>query len=165
MSTKDFLQRYSTPFTTGLFAISLVSGVALFFHVGSTWFRGMHEVLSMALILPFVFHIWRNWHGFAAYFRRAPMWISLAVCLLATLPFLGVVGGEGGSDPRAVVFGAIGGADVAAVAALAKTDAATVVSRLTAAGVREVAATDTMSSIAERSGRDAFDIVAIALKP
>ena len=58
---KSILYRYATPFTTGLFLVSLVSGVALFFHVGPAAFHGMHEWLSMVLILPFVLHMWRNW--------------------------------------------------------------------------------------------------------
>ncbi len=43
--------RYATPFITGLFLVSLISGIALFFHVGPGGFHGMHEWLSMLLIL------------------------------------------------------------------------------------------------------------------
>jgi hypothetical protein len=43
----DFLNRYATPFITGLFLVSLISGIALFFHVGGALFHGMHEWLSM----------------------------------------------------------------------------------------------------------------------
>ncbi len=42
-----FLARYATPLTTGLFIVSLVSGIALFFHWGGAAFHGMHEWLSM----------------------------------------------------------------------------------------------------------------------
>ena len=52
---------YATPLTTGLFLASLISGIALFFHIGPSGFHGMHEILSMVLILPFVLHLWRNW--------------------------------------------------------------------------------------------------------
>jgi hypothetical protein len=60
----SILSRYATPLITGLFIVSLVSGVALFFHLGSAWFHSMHEWLSMVLILPFVLHIWKNWRAF-----------------------------------------------------------------------------------------------------
>ncbi|MGE8104358.1 DUF4405 domain-containing protein [Allorhizobium sp. NPDC080224] len=56
----NILSRYATPFTTGLFLISLISGIALFFHLGTAAFREMHEWLSMVLILPFVLHLWKN---------------------------------------------------------------------------------------------------------
>jgi hypothetical protein len=46
------IQRYATPLITGLFIVSLVSGVALFFHVGQAYFHGMHEWLSMILASP-----------------------------------------------------------------------------------------------------------------
>lgn len=58
---KPLLLRYATPFISGLFLVSLISGIALFFHLGNATFRGMHEWLSMVLILPFVLHLWKNW--------------------------------------------------------------------------------------------------------
>ncbi|MCB1455931.1 MAG: DUF4405 domain-containing protein, partial [Nitratireductor sp.] len=57
----DLLSRYATPFISGLFLVSLISGIALFFHVGPSGFHGMHEWLSMVLIAPFVLHLWKNW--------------------------------------------------------------------------------------------------------
>ncbi|MBC7147236.1 MAG: DUF4405 domain-containing protein [Thioclava marina] len=81
------LNRYATPFITGLFLISLISGVALFFHWGSSWFRGMHEWLSLVLIVPFVLHIWKNWRAMMNYFKRAPMFLALAISLVAALAF------------------------------------------------------------------------------
>jgi len=57
----NLLNRYATPFITGLFVASLVSGVALFAHIGTGAFRDMHEWLSIVLIVPFILHLWRNW--------------------------------------------------------------------------------------------------------
>lgn len=85
---KSLLQRYATPFVTGLFLVSLVSGIALFFHLGTSWFHGMHEWLSMVLILPFLLHVWRNWRAFTNYFRHVPMMVALAVSLLAALYYV-----------------------------------------------------------------------------
>ena len=70
---QTFINRYATPLVTGLFLVSLISGVALFLHWGSGWFHGMHEWLSMVLILAFVLHLWKNWRPMTAYLRRAPM--------------------------------------------------------------------------------------------
>lgn len=81
------LSRYATPLTTGLFLISLVSGVALFFHFGTSAFREMHELLSMVLIAPFLLHIWRNWRPFVSYFKRPPMAIALGLSLAAGIAF------------------------------------------------------------------------------
>src|SRR3954463_6656648 len=57
----SLFHRYATPLTLGLFAVSAVLGVALFFRVGQSVFHGMHGWLSLALLLPFTLHVWRNW--------------------------------------------------------------------------------------------------------
>ena len=51
------LSAYATPFVTGLFLISTISGLALFFHVGPRGFRGMHEWLSLVLLALY----WHPW--------------------------------------------------------------------------------------------------------
>jgi len=81
------LNRYATPLITGLFLISLVSGVALFLHWGSAWFHGMHEWLSLALILPFGLHLWKNWRPVTTYLKHPPLWIALAGSLVLALAF------------------------------------------------------------------------------
>ncbi|MCB1441261.1 MAG: DUF4405 domain-containing protein, partial [Nitratireductor sp.] len=102
-----FLSRYATPLTTGLFLVSLISGIALFFHIGSQYFHGMHEWLSMILIVPFVLHIWRNWRAFLTYFKRPPMAIALALSLAGSAAFvypaLTQEGGRRGPPQFAVV--------------------------------------------------------------
>ena len=57
---KSFVNRFSTPLTLGLFAISAISGMALFFHLGQGVFHSMHEWLSMVLLAPFAFHLWKT---------------------------------------------------------------------------------------------------------
>ena len=46
------LYRYATPLITGLFLVSLISGLALFLHIGPGGLHPMHEWLSLVLILP-----------------------------------------------------------------------------------------------------------------
>ena len=52
-----FMHRFATPLTTGLFVVSAVSGIALFFHWAPTAFHTMHVWLSMVLLLPFILHV------------------------------------------------------------------------------------------------------------
>ncbi|SCM74007.1 putative Membrane protein [uncultured Pleomorphomonas sp.] len=167
MSAKETLFRYATPLTTWLFLISLVSGVALFFHVGNRYFHAMHEILSMALIVPFGLHVWRNWRTLMGYFRRSAMWISTAVCLAAAVAFAyaGAGEGRGGGNPRMAAFGALNNASVTALAALARTDEATVTGRLEAIGVEVTSAEDTVAGLARASGRDGFELLNAALAP
>ena len=162
MSVRDILMRYATPLTTWLFLISLVSGVALFFHVGNAYFRAMHEVLSMALIVPFGLHVWRNWRTLLGYFRRSAMWVSTVVCLAAAAA-MASAGAGGGGNPRMAVLGVLDGASVTALAALGHTDADTVIARLEALGVEVTSAEDTVSALAKASGRDGIELIGAAL--
>lgn len=83
----SFIGRFATPLTTGLFAVSTISGVALFFHWLPGAFHGMHEWLSMLLLLPFALHLWKNWGALMGYARRRTLALPLAGCLVAALPF------------------------------------------------------------------------------
>lgn len=164
MSFKDVLMRYATPLTTWLFLISLVSGVALFLGVGNQYFREMHEIMSLFLIVPFGLHVWRNWRTLVNYFGRSAMWISTVVCLVAAGAFAYEgAGASSGSNPRMAAFGALNNASVTALAALARTDEATVTERLKAIGIEVKSAEDTVASLAKASGRDSFDLLGAAL--
>ena len=92
----SLVSRYATPLITGLFLVSLVSGIALFFHLGGAAFHGMHEWLSMVLIVPFALHIWKNWKPMTAYLKRMPMALSLALSVVAAAVFFLPTGGEAG---------------------------------------------------------------------
>lgn len=83
-----FLHRIATPLTTSLFLVSLVTGLALFFHLGPGGLHPAHEWLSLALILPFALHLWRNWRAFIFYFRKPAMALALGLGVLATAIFL-----------------------------------------------------------------------------
>lgn len=98
---QSLASRYATPMMTGLFAVSLISGVLLFFHLGPGAVHGMHEWLSMVLILAFALHLWKNWRPMVVYFRKAPMALSLALSVLAAaLFFLPSAGGAEGGPPQ-----------------------------------------------------------------
>lgn len=159
-----FLNRYATPLTTGLFLVSLVSGIALFFHWGGATFHGMHEWLSMVLIAPFLLHIWRNWRAFLTYFKRPPMGLALGASLAAAVAFAvpTLTGGDrGGVNPRAVI-GLIGNGTVAQVAPLVGHTPETLVSALKEKGI--VATADqTLATAAEAAGKSSIDAVAAVM--
>ena len=158
------LDRYATPFVSGLFIVSLVSGVALFFHVGQAAFRGMHEWLSMVLILPFIFHMWKNWRPLLAYFKRAPFWIGSAVSLVAALAFAwpamtgAATGGRGGPPPLAFMNTVLAN-PASEVAPLLNTTPEAMLEGLKAAGYTVTTADATLSDIAKASGKDAMAMV------
>lgn len=160
----SFLSRYATPLTTGLFLVSLISGIALFFHLGTSAFREMHEWLSMVLILPFVLHVWKNWRPFLAYFKRLPMALSLALCLAAGLVFAwpaitGTASGAGGNPAFAMVNVVAAGTPAQVAPLLGKSDA-DVIAALKQAGFTAADATKPLSEIATASGKDTIALMA-----
>ncbi|MFD1695419.1 DUF4405 domain-containing protein [Roseibium aestuarii] len=115
----SLLSRYATPFTTGFFLVSLVSGIALFFHWNSSLFHSMHEWLSMVLILPFVLHVWKNWRPFLAYFKRMPMVAALVLSVVAALPFMIPSSGPArGGNPMVAIANKVQSASLETVAPL-----------------------------------------------
>lgn len=162
----SLLSRYATPFITFFFLISLITGIALFIHLGPDAFRAMHEWLSMVLILPFLLHIWKNWRAMSAYFKRAPMAVALVLSLAATLPFFLPAGGEGTSrsGPPAFRFAASAMAHSAAeLAPLFDLSEAELVARLTSAGYALATPDQPLEDVAKAAGKTSNDLLGVLM--
>ncbi|MBX4929072.1 DUF4405 domain-containing protein [Rhizobium binae] len=160
---KALLLKYATPFIAGLFLVSLVSGVALFFHVGNATFHGMHEWLSMVLILPFVLHLWKNWKPLFAYLSGAPMAIALVASVALALPFATGQdqGGRGGGPPQIVVARALAKSSPAQVAPALGMQAEQLVARLVDSGFTAASVDLSLAEIASRSAKDEQALMAV----
>lgn len=160
----SFLSRYATPLTTGLFLVSLISGIALFFHIGSQYFHGMHEWLSMVLIVPFVLHIWKNWRAFLTYFKRPPMAIALALSLAGSAvfvyPALTQEGGRRG-PPQFAVVEAVQQATVAMAAPLFGHDGESLAAALAEHGYAGATPEMTFDEVASASGKSGTELMAL----
>lgn len=161
----SLFNRYATPLITGLFVISLVTGVALFVHVGPAGFREMHEILSLVLIVPFALHIWKNWRPFVCYFRHAPMAIALALSVAISIPFLIGNGSEAAGGDRAAMFGLIRNvmnATPAEVAPMLHSSEAELQSALEAAGYT-YAADQTLATMALNAGKSDAEMAQVLI--
>ena len=158
------LLRYATPLITGLFLVSLVSGIALFFHVGSAYFHSMHEWLSMILIAPFVLHIWKNWRSFLNYFKRSAMPVALVASLAGAVafawPVLTAPPGSGGGRPEFALLRAMQNAPINNVAPLFGKNGDGLAEGLRARGFTVASTDDTLNGIAEASGKSSGEIAA-----
>ena len=94
-----FLNRWATPLTIGLFLVSGISGTFLFFHVAGGTFHEMHEWLSMVLLVPFFFHVWKNWRPVVGYAQRGALWLPLIASVVVAVPFA-MDTGKGGPGGR-----------------------------------------------------------------
>lgn len=155
------LHRYATPAITGLFLVSLVSGVALFLGVGQGLFHEMHEILSLALILPFVLHAWKNWRPLMGYLGRPPMTVALGLSAVAAAAFAlgGASGGEVGGPPQFAFAHAMMANSPAEVAPLLGTTPEALVARLSEAGFIVAGPDEALADIASGSGQDEFALV------
>ena len=150
------LSRTATPLMTGLFLVSLVSGLALFLGIGHGLFREMHEILGVALILPVGLHVWRNWRPMTAYFRHAPMAVALGLSALLALAFAlpAATGAAGTGSPLPLAFAhAVLTHSPAEVAPLLDTTPEALVQRLLAAGFAAPGPDDALTDIAAASGK------------
>lgn len=158
---KDALFRYATPAMTSLFVISLISGVIIFFHIGPAWLHGVHEWLSMLLIVPFVLHMWRNWRPFVNYFKRAAMPISLAVGVAAVAAF-GIVPagaeGERSGPPQFALAATMVASTPAVVAPVLGVSPDVLVEKLKAAGFDTADASTPMKTMADAAGKKSADV-------
>ena len=158
---RDQVNRFATPFTTGLFVVSTVSGVALFFHVGAGIFHGMHEWLSMVLLLPVALHVWKNWVPIKLYFQRGTLVLPLAVSLVAGLAFAApglMSGAASGGNPQMAMYKAIAEAPISAVAPVLKTSPEALVAKLQAVGV-PAKVEQSMTQAAQAAGKEARGLV------
>ncbi|WP_413870569.1 DUF4405 domain-containing protein [Albidovulum sp.] len=160
----SLLNRYATPLMTGLFLVSLLSGIALFFHWVPSVFHGMHEWLSMVLILPFALHLWKNWRPMTAYARHLPMALSLALSLVAAGLFaVSASQGEGrGGPPQMQLAQTVLAGTPDLAAPLFGRTGAELVEALQAAGFAGAEAGLSLRDIAAASGKTDADL-AVAL--
>jgi len=159
---KSFLNRFATPLTAGLFAVSAFSGIALFFHVASGAFHEMHEWLSMVLLLPFAFHLSRNWTALLGYARRGVLLLPVAATLVAAALFVvpALVSGQmGGGEPPFRAMQLMTETDLADLAPVLKTTPASLLSGLRLRGYKVASTKETLDSVATASGISAVQLL------
>lgn len=144
--------RYATPFTVGLFLVSTISGVALFFHWQSKLFHGMHEWLSMLLLVPVILHIQKNWSSMTSYFIKKTVWMPLMLSIAGGAMFLGLALNSPGRPPSASAR-LMSEVSVGAFAALIQKTPAGLIRELNAKGYAAARPDETLISVARKSGK------------
>ncbi len=161
---KSHLLRYATPLITGLFLVSLISGLGLFFHFGPSGFHSMHEILSLVLVVPFVLHLWKNWRAMITYFKHRPMIIGLALSAVTAGFFLIPTGNAEGGRPMPSQFAVaaqIMTQPLVEVAPIYDQTSDELTAALTAAGYTISSPDQSLSDIAAASGKADTDLQAV----
>ncbi|EIL94617.1 MULTISPECIES: DUF4405 domain-containing protein [Rhodanobacter] len=159
MTFSHFMHRYGTPLTAGLFAVSTVSGVALFFHWAPRTFHAMHEWLSLLLLAPFVLHLWKNWKPLLAYAKRKTLFIPLALSLLVAVPFALTAGKGRGGNPAFQTVALMTEASVADLAPVFHATPDALLQHLQKRGYKVASPHDSVTTIATASAVPATEVL------
>lgn len=158
---KAALTRHATPYTTGLFLVSTVSGVALFFHLGSNLFHSMHEWLSMLLLVPVGLHVWKNWGALLTYLRRHTLLLPLLLSLAAGIAFaVPSLGSSSGGNPAFRLNNAATSAPLTQLAQLLHGSPAALQAKLQARGLQVASVNDSVKTIAAANHTDTMTVLA-----
>lgn len=158
------MHRYGTPLTAGLFAVSAVSGIALFFHWSSPTFHSMHEWLSMVLLAPFVLHMVKNWKPLLAYARRKTLFIPLVLAIVAAVPFAFTAGKGRAGNPAFQTMTLMTQATLDDLAPIFHSTPDALLRQLQARGYKATSTRDTPRAIATASAATANEVL-YALMP
>ncbi|AND70945.1 hypothetical protein ATSB10_34910 [Dyella thiooxydans] len=156
---RNFMHRYGTPLTVGLFFVSAVSGVALFFHWSSATFHSMHEWLSMLLLAPFALHMIKNWKPLLAYARRRTLLVPLVLSLVVAVPFALSAGKGRAGNPAFQAVALMTRASLDDLAPIVRVPAPDLLRQLQARGYKANSTRDTPSDIASASAVTANEVL------
>lgn len=159
MTFSHFMHRYGTPLTAGLFAVSTVSGVALFFHWAPRTFHAMHEWLSLLLLAPFVLHLWKNWKPLLTYAKRKTLVIPLVLSVLVAVPFAMLTGKGRGGNPAFQTVALLTEASVADLAPVFHATPEDLLQHLQKRGYKATSADDSVTTIAVASAVPATEVL------
>lgn len=163
---KKFADRFATPAMTGLFLVSGVSGIALFFHWMPSLFHGMHAWLSMILFIPFVFHMWKNWNALVGYFHRKTLALPIAVSFLAAAAFaFSALNAAPGGNPAFRALPLLSHARLIDLAPILHTTADDLAETLRQRGMTVTSNEETLDAVAARADTSANQLLLALLPP
>ena len=162
--TARIAHRLATPLTTGLFAVSAVSGVTLFLHRLPGAFHAMHVWLSMVLLLPLAFHVWRNRGPLLGYARRGTLVLPLVACPAAAPFAVHGLNGAPGGNPGARVMALMTRTPLSGLAPVLGTTPDALLAALRQRGFQADAADETLEAVGAASGRPPSQVL-LAVMP
>ena len=158
-----FVQRYSTALTATLGVVTCVTGVMLFFHSFKAQVTAMHEWLGVGFVIATLLHLVRHWKPFSHLLKQRRMQVLTAITVLIVAAFVASAGARRGENPmrqtRATI-GAMSRAPLATLAPVFGLSSDEAVSRLAGAGIRDIAATQTLDEIARTNGVEPLRVLA-----
>ncbi len=162
------LLAWAGPVTIGSFAVVALTGILLFFHLGTGCVKAVHELSSFLLVAAVIAHSIVNWKPFVAYFRK-PL-ARTVICALFALgvasPFLATGSSRQGHGPPTflAIARALEQSSLETVAEVAKCSPQSLIAKLAAQGIKVRDQAQTIQEIAQGSNRRSFEVLGQILR-
>ena len=165
MSESPSRLRFSTPIVIAVFAVSAVTGVLLFFHLGERLIKELHEWMGVVFVVAALLHAVRNGRALLLHARRPTLWIAAALVVATAAAFIvpALAAREGGNEGTRQLVQAVMRAPLEQVAPIVATTAPELTERLTAAGFTVAGPSASLSDIARASGRSPQELAKVVV--
>ena len=128
-------REWITPFSAGMFLISAVTGVMLFFHLGVGLTHGVHEWISWALLAGVALHLAVNFAAIKKFLLNARGLAILSCCCVVLLFSSFSSGGGKGGSATGVMVDRLTGVPLTTLAQVAGVEVEQLRARLSEAGL------------------------------
>lgn len=159
-------REWATPLTIGAFALMVVTGVLMFFHLETGLNKLAHEWLGWVLVVGAAAHVSVNWICFKRYFINSQTGraILAASLVLIACTFISPPGlHNGGPPPPVLAFQALTKAPLSNVAYLTGRPVEQMMDELSKAGIQVPNADTSLESVAAGDRKLMSKAVAIVL--
>ena len=152
------LKTWATPFATGAFTISAVTGLLMFFHIEIGMVEPVHKWLSWLLVGSILVHILSNWKQFTVYLSqnagRGVIGAAIAVTILSLLPLFGQNKKEHGKEHQGkIALQALESSSLETIALVVKTTPQNLAEQLGKSGIIVKDNSLTVKEIAKINGK------------
>jgi hypothetical protein len=152
------LRIVATSATALLFLIVAVTGVLMFFHLFESQTKAMHEWLGMAMVAAVALHLFVHWKSMRSHVTKRGFALLGAAVSVSVILFL--ASAQSGPDMKRVAIGSLFEAPLMHAAPVLKTDVATALTQLKAAGL-QTEGLDSIDALAKANGTSPFTVLAI----
>ena len=162
------LKTWATPFATGAFTISAVTGLLMFFHIEIGLVEPVHKWLSWLLMGSILAHAVSNWKHFTVYFSqkagRGVIGVAAVVTILSLLPLSGQNKKEHGKEHQGkIALQALESSSLETIALVVKTTPQNLAGQLGKSGIIVKDNSLTVKEIAKINGKPDKAVLAALL--
>jgi len=143
-----------TTLTTLLFVIIGITGVLIFFHLGGTSAKVLHEWIGLVFVLAALFHLMQNWRSLKSHLKKPAVYGPLVAVSIASA-VLGFTTASSGEKPgHVMMLGTVFSSPLAEVAPLLDVSPRELIRRLQNRGYSVNDASQPVEAIAKANSKD-----------